>query len=223
MRPAGNFLVWYNEKMSKKVLVFDMDGVLFDTIPYAEKTFLENHPGVTSEMYKELHSGNYHEEIKKYSHLRKEETEEERAERSLAYAEKKRETPMFEGIEDLLKDLHNSGYALVLNTNAFDRNCVPLLERSGIKYLFDLIASAEFSKSKVEKFGLIEEKYNVNKADMLFITDALGDVKEAEMAGVPTIAVTWGVHDDMFFNGEKHPNLVGVMRTVKELRDFLFQ
>lgn len=200
-----------------------MDGVLFDTIPYAEGVFLERHPGVTREMYKEIHSGNFHEEAKKYAHLKKEETGEEKAARAAAYAEKKKETPMFDGVENLLKDLHESGYVLVLNTNAFDKNCLPLLEQAGIKDLFDFIASAEFSKSKVEKFKLIEEKYGVNSEDTLFITDALGDVREAEVAGVPTVAVTWGVHDESFFKRVKHTHLVGIFHTVPELREFLLQ
>ncbi len=200
-----------------------MDGVLFDTIPYAEKTTLESYPGMTKEMYKELHSGNYHEELGKHRHLKKEMSEEEELERRRAYSEKKKDAPLFEGIEDILKVLCDAGHTLVLNTNAFETNCLPLLERAGIKHLFDLVATADFSKSKVEKFKLIEEKYKVNSSDLLFITDALGDVKEAEIAGTPTVAVTWGVHDDTFFRRNKHHHLVGVMNTVKELRDFLLQ
>lgn len=198
-----------------------MDGVLFDTIPYAEQVYLEGHPGMTNEMYKNLHTGNFHEETKKYEHLKKEETEEEKEKRNIAYAKKKSTTPMFSGIEELLKDLHGLGYLLVLNTNAYNRNCLPLLEKSGIKDIFDLIATAEFSKSKVEKFKLIEEKYNVNKEDVLFVTDSLGDVKEAEVAGVPTVAVTWGVHDESFFDKEKYSNLVAIIHTVEELSQFI--
>ncbi len=209
--------------MNKKILIFDMDGVLFDTIPYAEKITLESYPGMTSAMYKELHSGNYHEELKKHASLKKVITEGEEMERRLAYAEKKKNAPLFEGIQDLLNELHSLGHILILNTNAFEANCLPLLEKAGIASLFDMIATAELSKSKVEKFTLITEKYHVHASDTLFITDALGDVKEAKTAGVPTVAVTWGVHDQTFFNREQHPHLVGVMNTVKELRDFLFR
>ncbi|QQR79213.1 MAG: HAD family hydrolase [Candidatus Moraniibacteriota bacterium] len=207
--------------MRKKVIIFDMDGVLFDTIPYAEETFLGGHLGVTSEMYKELHSGNFHEEIKKYSHLKKEETEEEVVRRNLAYAEKKKEAPLFEGIDNFLKALHSAGYLLVLNTNAFERNCLPLLERAGIRSLFDFIPTAEISKDKVEKFNLIGEKYDINMGDALFVTDALGDVRDADTAGVPTVAVTWGVHDKTFFEREKHDNLIGIVDTVEELRNYI--
>ncbi len=90
--------------MNKKILIFDMDGVLFDTIPYAEQVTLESYPGMTSAMYKELHSGNYHEELAKHASLKKVITEDEEAKRRLAYAEKKKNAPLFEGIEGLLKE-----------------------------------------------------------------------------------------------------------------------
>ncbi len=209
--------------MDTKVIIFDMDGVLFDTIPYAEKVTMESYPGMTSVMYKELHSGNYHEELQKHTSLKKAMSEEEEHEHRLAYAEKKKHTPLFEGIESLLNELHKRDHILILNTNAFEANCLPLLKRAGIQALFDMVATAEVSKSKVEKFRIIKEKYSVDISDTLFITDALGDVKEAEAAGIPVVAVTWGVHDSSFFNREKHPHLVGVMNTVNELREFLLQ
>lgn len=207
--------------MHNKVIIFDMDGVLFDTIPYAEKNTLEGYPGMTSAMYKELHSGNYHEELKKHASIKKEESQEEEEGRKLAYAEKKKDSPLFEGIKDLLNELHDFGHILILNTNAFEKNCLPLLERADIKSLFDMIATADFSTSKVEKFELIKEKYDSLKSDIVFITDALGDVRDADIAGIPTVAVTWGVHDITFFNREKHHNLIAIMDTVKELRNLL--
>lgn len=198
-----------------------MDGVLFDSIPFAEEFYLKGHPGMTSEMYKEIHSGNFHEESKKYSNFKNEETEEERLKRHTIYAEIKSNTKMFDGIIEFLKDLHESGYLLVLNTNAFNRNCLPLLEKSGITSLFDFIATAELSTSKIEKFKLIENKYNVSKEELLFVTDSLGDIKEANIANIPTVAVTWGVHNKGFFEREKHNSLVGIVDTVDQLRDFI--
>ena len=207
--------------MDKKVIIFDMDGVLFDSIGVAREFFMSNHPGVTHEMYDEIHTGNFHVEAQKYSHLKIKETERKEGESFAGYSERKSRTPLFAGIKNLLKDLHKSNYILAMNTNAYAKNCLPMLERAGILSLFNFIPTAEISKDKVEKFKLIEEKYKVSNKDLLFITDALGDIRDADIAGVPTIAVTWGVHNKSFFEREKHHNLVAIIDTVEELRAFI--
>lgn len=200
------------------VIVFDMDGVLFDSIDLAWRHFLARHPGVTKEMFREVHLGNYHTEIQKLAHRVPPRTEEERKIQSASYTEEKSRTPLFEGMKELLEALHADGIVLTVNTNAFERNCVPLLEYNGIRTLFDFIASAEVSKSKVEKFKIIEDRYAVSNDRLLFITDALGDVRDADEAHVPTIAVTWGVHDESYFAREPHENLRKVVHSVSELK-----
>ncbi len=199
-----------------------MDGVLFDTIPYAKKVFIERHPGVTEEMYNEIHTGNFHEEASKYSHLKIKETREEAEKFKTNYSENKKKFALpFNGVKKLLNDLYNEGFFLVLNTNAYNRNCIPLLENSGLANMFDFIASAEVSKDKIEKFKLIKDKYKAERGNVLFVTDALGDVRDADLADVPTVAVTWGVHDKSFFEREKHSNLIGVVDTIEELGKFI--
>jgi phosphoglycolate phosphatase len=203
--------------MKKKVVIFDMDGVLFDSIPYAKEVFMGSHPGMTEQMYNDIHRGNFHEEAKKYSHLKVEQTEEEWEKKLADYAKKKSQSKMFAGTKELLNELNDLGFLLALNTNAYSRNCFPLLENAGIQDLFDFVASAEVSKDKVEKFRLIQERYGVSGQDLLFVTDALGDVKDAGVAGVPTVAVTWGVHDATFFDVGKYSNLVKIVDTVEDL------
>lgn len=209
--------------MNKKVIIFDMDGVLVDTITNAREAFLRRHVGVTSNMYDEIHTGNYHTEAKKYAHLRIPETAEEKEMREKSFVEMKSRSPLFKGVKELLKELYSKGYVLVLNTNAYDKNCLPLLENLEVKHFFDFIATAEVSKDKVEKFKLIEEKYGLQGKDLLFVTDALGDVKDANTAGVPTVAVTWGVHDRTYFEREKHTHLVEILDTVDSLLTFIIE
>ncbi len=199
-----------------------MDGVLFDSIPFAEKYFLERHPGVTSKMYRELSSGNYLEEVKKYSNFKKNYTPEDEKKSAEWYTEQKKRTPLFKGIEELLADLHAKSYILALNTSAYKEKCLPLLIHSRIEQMFDFIGTAEVAKTKVEKFNLILRKYKVGKEDIVFVTDSLGDLKEAYISHIPTIAVTWGVHDRKHFLDPQYSNLIKIVDTVEDLRDTIF-
>ena len=206
----------------KKVIIFDLDGVLFNSIDIIEKNMLDMYPGFTKEIFQKLACGNFHEEIKKVTILKKIETKEEEAKRELLYSKNKSTIPMYAGSKELLKELHQNEYILVLNTSSHNNACLPLLERSNIISLFDFLATAEVSTSKVDKFKMIKEKYNLCNKDCLFITDTLGDIREADIANVPTVAVTWGQHDRSYFTCEEHKNLIGIVDSFEQLKDFIF-
>ena len=167
--------------MNKQIIIFDMDGVLFDSMKIAQKYFIMKHPGVTPLMYKEMYRGNYHEESEKYLALKLSDLDEKKLEDQTTYADAKIKAPLFKGIKDLLLELHAAGFIIVLNTSAFIKTTIPLLEKNNIKYLFNFIATAETSKSKVEKFNLIAEKYQADKNEIIFITDSLGEIGRAHV------------------------------------------
>ncbi len=208
-----------------KVIIFDMDGVIFDTVATSQQYLMQQFPSATAEMQKELLTGNFHEELQKFkaTNAPKAETEEEIEARKAAYSLKKLGAKMYDGMHDLLHELHEKGYILVLNTSALPRNTVPLLEKADIARIFDFVAASDVSKSKVDKFKIIEEKYDVSKDQLLFVTDTLGDIREADTAGIPTVAVTWGAHDHSFFGREPHANLKGIVDSVEELREFIYE
>ncbi len=198
-----------------------MDGVLIDSIEHMAAYFIENHPGVTNTAYRDLFIGNYLEESQKLKHLEVPRTEEERSERFAAYVDAKSQLPLFPGIRELLQRLHESGILLILNTSTYERSCLPTLERTGIRDLFDYIAAADLSKSKEEKFAFLQKHYSLASDEMLFVTDSLGDVREADAIGIPTVAVTWGVHDEKTFLNEPHAVLKQIVHTVPELEKYI--
>lgn len=209
--------------VKKKIVIFDMDGVLFDTVALARDSFLAKHPGVTEEEYNDMHSGNFYEEKAKYSHLRIKQTEEEAAAHSENFTKIKSQSKMFLGMKELLAALHNSGHVLVLNTSASSRNTTPLLENHGVRDMFGFIADAEVSTNKVDKFTFIKQRYGIESKDAVFITDSLGDVRAADIANIRTLAVTWGLHSKNFFESEEHKNLMGIMESPTQLLDGVFK
>jgi phosphoglycolate phosphatase len=209
--------------MKRKIVIFDMDGVIFDSVAFAAQHVRSQYPDMTEEMHQELLSGNFHEELAKLTIPKLQLTDEERATRKLEYSKNKLTMPLYGGIKELLIDLHNQGYLLMLNTSAYERNCIPLLERENLTRLFTLVAAAELSKSKVEKFNIIKEQYGVTADEMIFVTDTLGDLREAERAGVPTVAVTWGGHNETFFTREPHTNLIKIVNSMSELKETIEQ
>lgn len=202
-----------------KLIVFDLDGVLFDSISLINRMLFDIYPAMTSERIQEIFSGNFHEEIEKF----KKEfptgamSEEEKSTYYAKYSENKSRSLLYDGVRELIASLCNDGYVLAVSTSAFAKNALPMLERAGIKEFFDFVATADTSKSKTEKFEIMKNKHEISEQDMIFITDTLGDIREAKMSGVKTVAVTWGGQEKTYLINEKSDNLVGVVDTVGEL------
>lgn len=68
------------------------------------------------------------------------------------------------------------------------------LEGHDLANHFAQIMGNDVHKSKVEKIKMVFEKYSVEANDCVFITDTLGDMREAEKMSVGTIGITWGFH-----------------------------
>ncbi len=202
-----------------KVIVFDFDGVIMDSNEISRLEFYKVFQSASDSAYKEVLCGNYHDEIEKLAGSRIKENPEQKEARLLLYAERKLSCPIFNGMKEILKELSEAGFVIAMNTSARERTCVPNLKYHGIYEYFDYIGHLEIARSKVEKFNIMKEKYGVTGEEMMFITDTVGDIREAKEAGVPTIAVTWGIHDREYFTMEKHDNLLAIVDSVEGLRE----
>lgn len=206
----------------KKLIIFDMDGVIFNTIEPVVGYQLLKRPTSTREEYIDSLRSEKHRSSWQEAHKEIERTPEQKQADRDHYIGNKTNSSVFNGIKELIQKLHSLNISIVLNTNAFDVTTLPLLEKADLVQYFDFIATRDTHVSKVEKFKLIEEKFGVSKKETLFITDTVIDLIDADHAGIETIAVTWGAHPKSFFEEESHSNLVAIVESVNELEAIIF-
>ena len=130
------------------------------------------------------------------------------------------EEPLFEGIEDLLRDLHTEGWTLAVATGKSDRGLAACLAGYGIGELFASSQTADRHPSKPHpamlEAALIEAGAAADEAVM--IGDTSFDILMARAAGVRAIGVAWGYHaaHELIAAGAE-----AVARDVAELNELL--
>lgn len=176
-----------------KAIIFDFDGVIADTFEFHREHFKKYlNVSLSREEYRNLHKGN----VFKGNGLN--ENEKVISENLVEYfkmiEKDHHKVQVFEGMSDLLKKM-SKDHSLFIITSSSDVNVNSFLKKENIFDCFAEILGVEFDKSKIVKFNYILDNYNLKKEDVLFVTDTLGDVLEANKVGLRSIAVTWGFHD----------------------------
>ena len=179
-----------------KLLIFDYDGVLFDTKKIAFKLvkdcckkFLNKN--LTEKEFVEIYKSNFYDAMLKNGVSRK--TLDEIKE----YAEKvleKKQLHVHSGIKSMAKKLSKSHIFAVVSSN-YDDVMKKNLKKAGILENFHYILGTEEGENKKQKISNLLKQTKTSKSEAVFITDTVGDIKEGKQAGIKTMAVTWGFHD----------------------------
>lgn len=180
--------------MHRKLLLFDFDGVIFDSFD-AMAPLVTKHWGSTVEEQKTVHDKNV---FVLDEGTTQEEVVAEEARIAAYYAEADVVLPdactVFPGVRAVLPQLAVD-YRLFVVSSSLSSTITKVLERCGLGHCFSGIYGMENERSKVKKIHAILASVAKHPHESLFITDTLGDVREARHAGVDAIAVTWGFHD----------------------------
>ncbi len=211
--------------MSKrsKLAIFDFDGVIVDSTAVmtegVERLF---YPGLTKEMFIEASRKPIAERDKEIEETIERQVPDEKSVKAYQKAKRAR-APLHPGMRTTIRDLSKHFY-LALNTNAIESNCVPILKDMKLHDYFDMIELGGDDRTKVEKSENIMSELGVLPSDALFITDTAGDVLDAEEAGMPSIAVTWGVHSRPYFEeGEVADGIIAIVESADELYDAILE
>ena len=179
-----------------KLLIFDYDGVLFDTkniafnlVTKACRKFCR----FTIDNWKDfidIYKSNFYDAMRKRGARKKD------IEKMIAYSIsvlKKKKLHVHPGIKSVIKKLSKTHTLAIISSN-YDDVMKKNLEKNGILDNFHYILGTEEGESKRKKIANLLKKTKISKPEAVFITDTVGDIKEAKKSGIKAMAVTWGFH-----------------------------
>lgn len=180
----------------RKVLVFDFDGTLADTLEAARRIFNHLAPdyglqAVEADRLPELRHLTLRALLKTLG-VRQ---------RSLPSILKRGKAMLrdrlddlgpcpgvFESLPELAGGVEKCG---ILTSNSVE-NVEIFLNKHGVRHHFDFISSCRKLKGKAKYLKAIAKTYSVAPGEMLYVGDEVRDVRACRKAGVPIVAVGWG-------------------------------
>ena len=104
--------------------------------------------------------------------------------------------PLYDGIADLLRDLHGAGWSLAVATGKSDRGLAACLATHGIADLFVSLQTADRHPSKPHPAMLEAALFEAGatREQAVMIGDTSFDMLMARSIGVAGIGVGWGYH-----------------------------
>ena len=207
-----------------KLLAFDLDGTIADTLPFCIQVFQESlNPylstplseeditrtfGLNEEgMVKHIMGDNWQAPLESFYAL---------------YEQKHKLCPSpLAGVRELLDELKASKRPLVLITGKGKRSCAITLKQFGLESFFERVETGHPEKNrKAEALQNILSEYELSPSEILYIGDALSDVTECQKAGVTCLSAAWTLTPEEAKPLEKI-NAGHVFYSVESLRDFL--
>ncbi len=207
---------------TKKVIIFDFDGVLADSFDYLYSLIKDGmkHIGLsfTKDQYRDLFIGNIHQGFKnfindeiKYPAF----AEFRKANFDRNYYNEERGVKLFPEAPAFLKKISKK-YILTIASSGQKITLETLLKKNRIRSLFSLIL-ANTATTKEETMKEILNKFRVNPRQTFFITDTVGDIKAAKKIGLKTIAVTWGFHNINYLVTAKPDNIASSFKILESM------
>lgn len=178
-----------------KLIAFDLDGTIGDTIPMCIRAFKK---AVTPYIRHELSE----EEIIQTFGLNEEGMIKQAAGRNweralddfyLYYTQMHEMCPHpFEGIMSLIRKLRENAVLTALITGKGEKSCSITLHQFGMNHCFDVIETGSPDKNrKSEAIRNLLERFRLQPDEMLYIGDTLSDVRSCKEAGVTCLSAAW--------------------------------
>lgn len=194
-----------------KLLLFDFDGVIVDSfkISYETARSLEG-DHFTEESYRACFNGNIYEQVENA----KADCPTVDLPFFAAYTPRVLEKVPVPGMAELIQELSQT-FKLAIVSSTINPSLERYLDKHGLTTCFQKLYGADIDRNKSVKTKMALEEFQTEPHDALFITDTLGDIREAAKARVQAVAVSWGFQDPRNFI---EANPIAVVNTPDELK-----
>lgn len=184
-----------------KLVAFDLDGTIADTIPMCIKAFetaVSPYVGHTLTQEEIIQTFGLN-EIGMVKTVVTEQWENALQDFYVQY-EKLHflcDTP-FEGIVNLISVLKSKGVIVVLVTGKGKKSCDITLEKLNMNHMFsDILTGNEVKNCKNESLLILMNKYNLSADECVYIGDAISDVSAANEVGIKCLSAAWSESADL--------------------------
>jgi len=185
-----------------KMIIFDFDGTIADTLPFSFQKFLEIAKlfqiddltdrqiinEIRSKSYQELLQGSFKKAWLKLpfivymiKNMQKE-------------LEKEIEKiKLFPGIKRVLGDLKKNGYKLAIISSNRKESIDKFIKYNNID-MFDFIHGKTDLFGKADYLEKFVKDFKLKKSEVIYVGDEIRDVESCHKVGIKMIGVSWGLH-----------------------------
>ncbi len=195
-------------------VLFDFDGVIADTFAMNYEVSRSFEPSLTEDEYRARFLGN----INNYRSWGDEDERKRNDEAFFSrYVPKLFEADIYPEMAAAVKDLAKDHLLFVISST-LTAPIADFLEKEGLGGFFSGIYGNDVHRSKVEKIKMTLSGHSLEPSRCVFVTDTVGDIREARTCGVDSIAVSWGFHGVPLL-GAEHP--FGIAHSADDLRGLI--
>ena len=192
--------------MAKKyeLIIFDWDGTLMNSISEIVHCIQLsvsdlNAPAVTDDEVRNIIGLGLAEAVHALFPGKPATFKDEMAERyRFHYSQREEHPALFSGVREVLAELSSAGYLLAVATGKSRRGLDVVLEKTALQSIFHATRCADetVSKPDPEMVNQILAELAVSKDNALIVGDTEYDLCMGKNAGIHSIGVSYGVHDE---------------------------
>lgn len=209
--------------MAHRVVLFDLDGTLVDSIELIVQaaTWAFTHVQGRSPDRDEIMSGIGKPLVTQFGAYARDEAELHRlvqAYREHQMLHHDTMTKPYDGVNDVVAWLAGDGRSLGVVTSKIEPLAHRALDLIGLREHFDLVVGIESTtrhKPEPDPLWFAMERLGGDRAEAVYIGDSPFDLRAARAAGIDSIAVTWGAFSEATLRAEQP---TAVARSAAELR-----